>query len=158
MTKWRFVGQVLVLCVLGVIGCSLCDSAGRTSKKLQDLVDQAAALVQSKGEQAFPELRVRGSKWFHDDTYVFVVREDGVELVNPAFPQFEGKNWADIEGGKYKSHIDTIFKELADRDAVSLTVDWPKPGSGELRRKVCYFRKVTLGGKVLAVGSGVYAQ
>ena len=61
------------------------------SKQLVSLVDEAAALITGKGEEAFKELSVEGSKWRHGDTYVFVIALDGTCVVHPD-AEFAGKN------------------------------------------------------------------
>lgn len=40
---------------------------------LVKLVGDAAALIAEKGEQAFPEFMTNGTRWRHDDTFVFVL-------------------------------------------------------------------------------------
>ena len=61
----------------------------RQKDELVTLVDQAVQMINEKGESAFPELR--SSSWFHNDSYVFVWRLDGIRVVYPPDPTGEGK-------------------------------------------------------------------
>ena len=60
------------------------------AKRIQMLVDRAAALVTAKGKEAFSEFRPRGSDWFSGYTYIFAYAPDGAVVLNPAFPAREG--------------------------------------------------------------------
>ncbi|MEE9171200.1 MAG: sodium:calcium antiporter, partial [bacterium] len=42
------------------------------TKELISLVKKAAALVVTKGEEAFAEFRKKDGEWFHGEIYVFV--------------------------------------------------------------------------------------
>src|SRR4051812_48254635 len=54
--------------------------------EVEALVKKAAAEIEQKGTAAFTEFRKKDSTWFHGDTYVFAYNQDGVVLLNPAFP------------------------------------------------------------------------
>ena len=74
-------------------------------------VEAAANLMQKEGKAGFATLRDPKSRFFFHDTYIFVITEKGIELVNPAFPSLEGRNLWDIQdiNGKY------IVRELIPR-------------------------------------------
>ena len=56
------------------------------------LVTKAASLLKSCGRAAaFAEFRKPNSEWFHGDTYLFAYDMDLNVLLNPAFPEREGK-------------------------------------------------------------------
>src|SRR3954470_2026362 len=61
------------------------------AKRLETLVDKAAAVVDAKGKDAFSEFRQKGSEWFSGNLYIFAYAPDGTVLLNPAFPAREGK-------------------------------------------------------------------
>ena len=61
------------------------------TRALVTLVDDAATLVGGKGEAAFADFRVSGSRWRQGETYVFVIDPEGNMLVHPD-PAMEGKN------------------------------------------------------------------
>src|SRR5437867_10214429 len=60
-------------------------------KKIEALVDKAAALVNSKGKAAFAEFRKERSEWWFGETYLFAYDMNLNVLLVAAFPQNEGK-------------------------------------------------------------------
>src|SRR5512143_125205 len=66
------------------------------TRELVALVDDAAELVQFKGEAAFTDLGVPGSRWRHGETYIFVLDTDGKMLVH-SDPSMEGKNQLELK-------------------------------------------------------------
>lgn len=140
-----------------IIGCGVYDM--RMDKSfITDAVDRAAALIAKKGRDAFDELRDKKGPFFFADTYVFVDRPDGTELVNPAQPSLEGKNIGrlkDLTGKTVaKDYISAAMKE--GRAWVKYT--WYRPGSNAPARKQAYVRKVESGGETYIVGSGLYTD
>lgn len=121
-------------------------------------VESAAALLQRQGRSAFPQLRDRKGRYVFRDTYVFVNSPDGVELVNPAFPELEGRNLLALRDSDGKPMVKDYI-ELALRQGSGWTTYlWPQPDRSKLPvRKTTYVRKVVLpDGEVLIVGSGIY--
>jgi len=60
-----------------------------TQKDTRDvvaLVEAAANEIKLHGSAAFAGFRVRGSRWFQDDRYVFVLAADGNSVVYPPDP------------------------------------------------------------------------
>jgi branched-chain amino acid transport system substrate-binding protein len=125
---------------------------------VERVVDQAAALLRQKGRAAFATLRDKRSPFFFHDTYVFVTSADGVELVNPAFPDLEGRSIIDIRDarGKYlvRDYIAAAFKH----GAAWVSYYWPRPGSQEPVGKLSYVKKVRVENEDLVVGAGIYEQ
>lgn len=63
-----------------------------TAPELMALVRDGAAVFEKHGEEAYPEFRKQGSKWFRDDTYFFVWGMDGTRIFHAADPVGEGQN------------------------------------------------------------------
>ena len=61
------------------------------TRDLVALVNDATELVRTEGEAAFGELRISGSRWRHEEAYIFVLDPEGRMLVH-ADPAMEGKN------------------------------------------------------------------
>lgn len=123
---------------------------------IEDVVDRAAALVAERGEKAFDVLRDRTGPFVFMDTYIFVDRPDGVELVNAAQPSLEGKSLIDERDVKGKLLTrDYIAAALKD-GAAWVEYYWYKPGQNTPSRKQAYVRKVQSGEDIFIVGSGVY--
>ena len=60
------------------------------AKKIEAMVNNAAALVETKGKTAFSEFRTRDSEWWFGNTYLFAYDKDMNVLLNPAIPEREG--------------------------------------------------------------------
>ena len=123
---------------------------------IQDVVDRAAALVAARGQDAFEELRSRTGPFVFMDTYVFVNRPDGVNLVNPGQPSLEGTNMRKVQDlkGKYAA-AEFIDKAMTDGSAWT-EYSWYRPGFNTPARKETYVRKVQYGTETYVVGAGFY--
>ena len=129
------------------------------TRELVALVNDAAELIRGKGESAFDEFRVPGSRWRRGETYVFVLDPDGNMLVH-ADPNLEGRNQLELKdvGGK------PIIRGLLDVTTAAAAkpegwyhYQWPVPGGLLPRWKSSFVRRVSApSGKTYVVGSGVY--
>jgi|SRR5579871_1096821 len=130
------------------------------TKALVSLVEDAAGLMEQKGEDAFPEFAVKGSRWFNDQYYIFVYRDDGTCVFHPVEPDLVGRNLSGMRdmNGKPVIQLITDIARKPERDAngwvfylwedqTQITPDW----------KSAYIRKViSPSGRVYLVGAGVY--
>ena len=127
------------------------------ARQISSLVDRAAALIKQKGKDvAFDEFRKKGSVWFSGDAYVFADDLDGKVLLNPAFPQHEGKNLIDLKYGKPLQRA--MVELLKKQEAGWVDYMWPKPGQTQPSRKWSYIRRVNLDGMPGLVGAGFYPE
>lgn len=62
------------------------------AKRIEVMVDKAAALVERQGKAAFSEFRERDGEWWFGNTYLFAYDQNLNVLLNPAFPKREGTN------------------------------------------------------------------
>ncbi len=138
-----------------IVGCGVYnDSMERAF--VVDAVTDAIALIEKQGSAAF--------KLFHDptgpfrakDAYIFVVDANGVDLVNPGFPNLEGRNIMDVKDTQGKFLIREMFKVVQDFGSGWVDYMWPKPGESVSTQKSSYVSKAQLGGETLLVGCGVY--
>ena len=90
------------------------------------------------------------------DIYVFVDQPDGVELVNAAFPNLEGRNLMDYRDSKGTYVVREYISLAMDKEAGWTVYYWPKPGEANLSEKNTYVRKVKHGDKIFIVGAGAY--
>ena len=137
------------------------DQTEQTHRKetIKGLVLEASDLTEDKGEDAFSEFRQEGTKWFHDDTYVFVWLTDGIRVVYPPDPSGEGKNMSTLLDVTGKA-IGRLFIEIALSEEGEGWIDysWPKPGDTEPSSKQTYIKGVTVDEQTLLVGSGFYVD
>jgi len=125
---------------------------------IEDVVNRGSHLVEKEGESAFQHLRDKKGPFVFMDTYVFVTRDDGMELVNPGQPSLEGKNLLDIKDAKGQPLV-RAYIAAAEKDG-SAWVDyyWYKPGQNEPAKKHTYVRKVQSEGNTYIIGSGFYPE
>lgn len=121
-----------------------------------DAVTAAVAEVEQNGGVAFSRFHDVAGPFIAKDAYVFVLDQDGVELVNPAFPNLEGRSlvdWKDVQGKQ-------VIREMLNvaRTSGSGWVDymWPKPGEAVSTQKSAYVSRANFGGRTVIVGCGVY--
>lgn len=105
-----------------------------TAKQTEALVDKAAALIDSKGKAAFSEFRVKGSEWFHGDTYLFVYDLNTNVLLNPAFPAREGTNVSGQKDTNGKLFHDVMIQTTETKG--SGWVDYCSRDPGRLSRRI----------------------
>ena len=123
-----------------------------------DRVAEAAELLESEGRSAFGVLRDKSGGFRFLDTYVFVMGMDGVQHVNPAFPDLEGQSSLDIVDDDGVRPARAMIDLLADRGEGWVSYLWPRPGDKKPTRKQAFVRKVTVDGEAMVVGAGVYRE
>lgn len=121
-----------------------------------DVVDEAAELIRKHGRKAFVQLQDPLGDFNYLSTYVFVLDSTGKDLINPAFPGFEGRSVLDLKDSQGKYFIKDMMKALEQTDAVWIDYMWPKPRQAAHSKKSTYVRKVMFNKEVFYVGSGVY--
>jgi cytochrome c len=124
--------------------------------QVKALVNKAAALIESKGKAAFSEFRVKGSDWFHGDTYLFVYDLQANVLLNPAFPAREGTNVKGQRDAKGKLFHDAIIRAAETEGSGWVDYMFPKPGQTQPSQKWAYVKGVKIDGIPGLVASGFY--
>ena len=136
----------------------LADYQYEETRELIRFVVEAAEEIERVGKEAFPEFRKEESKWFHDDSYIFVWGLDGLRYVYPPDVSEEGKNMLtlkDISGRP----IGRMFVEIARQPSGEGWVhyQWPRPGEiNPTWKSTSIKRAVAPSGKDYLVGSGDY--
>jgi len=125
-------------------------------KKIEALVDKAAALVNSKGKAAFAEFRKEGSEWWFGETYLFAYDMNLNVLLVAAFPENEGKNQTGKKDSNGKLYHDEFVKVVQSKGSGWVDYMFPKPGQTEPSQKWTYVKKVTMDGVPGLVASGFY--
>lgn len=129
------------------------------TRVLVQLVDDAAALIQSKGEAVLEDFRVPGSRWRQGESYIFVLDPDGNMQVHPD-PELEGRNTLGLKDVNGKPIIQGLIgaaTALPDKPAGWYHYQWPVPGGLLPRWKSSYVRLVSApSGHRYIVGSGLY--
>jgi signal transduction histidine kinase len=128
------------------------------TRELMDLVRDAAELVTSQGvEAACAQFRVADSRWYRDDSYVFVLGMDGEALCHPARPSLEGRSLLELRDPKGKPIVANFIRELQAAEQGWVHYLWPRPGGGVFYWKTSHVRRAEdPSGRQLIVGSGRY--
>jgi signal transduction histidine kinase len=121
-----------------------------------DAVAAAVAQIEKQGEAAFPLLHDATGPFIAKDAYVFVIDPQGKDLVNPAFPNLEGRSLLDLTDTEGKLLIREMLEVVDARGSGWVDYMWPKPGESVSTQKSAYVSRATFGGKTVIVGSGVY--
>lgn len=129
-----------------------------TATELMAVVRAAAAELEARGEAAYPEFRQRGSKWFNDETYLFVQTLDGTRLFHATEPETEDQNladWKDVAGRcVHRMLIDAVSSPAAEGWVHYM---YPEPGNIFPTWKSAFARRVTFpSGEQRVVAAGVY--
>jgi len=128
------------------------------TRELVALVQEAADLVASEGvEAACEKFRVENSRWYHDDSYVFVLGMDTVALCHPARPSLEGRSLRELRDPKGRPIATLFLRELESSDQGWIHYLWPRPGQTVFYWKTSYVRRAQEpDGRELMVASGRY--
>jgi signal transduction histidine kinase len=121
-----------------------------------DAVSAAVAEIEKNGKQAFPAFYDPKGRFIAKDAYVFVIDPTGIELVNPAFPNLEGRNLLELKDTRGKPLVREMLEVIQKSDAGWVDYMWPKPGESVSTQKSTYVMKAKLGEQWLLVGCGVY--
>jgi len=127
------------------------------AKQIVALVEKAAALIDSKGKPIFPEFRKTDSEWRTGDTYLFVNDLKGMVLLNPAFPELEGKDLTGRKDSNGKLFFLEFLKVVQSKGSGWVDYMFPKPGQSQPSQKWSYVKAVNVDGTPAFVGAGFYA-
>ncbi len=133
----------------------------KDTQNLVSLVEDAASLIETKGDEAFKEFSRKNSKWLNSDYYLFAYTLDGTTVFHPLRPELVGQNVMDLKdmnGKQIIRQITNIGRRPAKdasgwvfylwEDQTQLTPTW----------KAAYIRKVvTPDLKTYVIGSGSYS-
>ncbi|MCW4022969.1 MAG: cache domain-containing protein [archaeon] len=128
-------------------------------KSTKQLVTEAVALIEEKGESAFPDFREQGSKWLEGDEYIFVWQTDGIRRVYPPDVTGEGQNMTLLTDFNGKP-IGQIFIDVALSNDGEGWIDyqWPKPNETEPSSKKTFIKLAVYEDQKYLVGSGFYTE
>jgi cytochrome c len=132
--------------------------ATEQAKKIEALVNKAAALIDKNGKAAFAEFRKKDSEWWFGTTYLFAYDIDLNVLLNPAFPKREGTNPRGEKDANGKALHDEFLKVVQTKGSGWVDYVFPKPGQTQTSQKWSYVKAMTVDGKPGIVGAGFYPE
>ncbi len=121
-----------------------------------DIVQDAVAQIEKNKEDAFRLFHDPSGPFRVKDAYIFVIDPDGIDLVNPGFPNLEGRNLMDLKDTHGKFLVREMFKTVNEKNSGWVDYMWPKPGENVSTVKSTFVSKAKAGDKWVLVGCGVY--
>lgn len=121
-----------------------------------EAVNSAVELLETKGSKAFKILRDKRSQYVYQDTYIFVIADNGVELLNVAFPKLEGRNVIDYKDTEGNYFVREFINVAKNKGLGWVDYPWPKPGDVVKSQKSAYVKKAIVDGKMVVVCAGLY--
>ena len=142
-------------------GKSYIVSAGMYNDRMErafvmDAVKDAVGQIEKNGRAAFPLFHDPTSPFIAKDAYIFVIDRNGIDLVNPGFPNLEGRNLLDLKDTQGKQLIREMLNVVQTSGSGWVDYMWPKPGESVSTQKSTYVSKAKIGDQWLMVGCGVY--
>lgn len=120
---------------------------------VQENVQSAVDLLMAEGKRAaFKEFLDPTSRYGFLNTFIWVTDERGRALVDPAFPEKEGRDLSLFRDAIGRHVMKEIIDKLRKDDETWVQYLWPRPGAVTLSRKLAYVKKVGVGGETLLVG------
>ena len=130
------------------------------TRNLVRLVEDAATILEARGETAFPDFDKPGSRWLNGDTYIFAYAPDGTAVFHPISPELKNTNvinLIDIDGKPIIKEVVAVANSPAPKASGWVFYLWQDRTQITPIWKASYVRKVvTPDGKTFAVGSGLY--
>ena len=123
---------------------------------VEDAVKAAVGRIEQLGTAAFARFHDRTGPFIAKDAYIFVFDRQGIDLVNPGFPNLEGRKLMDLKDSHGKQLVREMFEVVESRGAGWVDYLWPKPGESVPTRKSAYVSRARLGDAWVLVGCGVY--
>lgn len=142
-------------------GKNLIVGSGRWGMKLEpfflvDKVQDAVRLLETQGTKAFTTLKDPAAGYRFLDAYVFVMREDGEQQVNVAFPEVEGSNMLEFTDTEGKAIAQEMLKVVQSQGEGWVDYLWPRPGDTVSTRKRSFVKGVVVDHRLYIVGAGMY--
>ena len=121
---------------------------------VQENVQGAADLLMVEGKRiAFKEFLNPASRYSFLNTFIWVTDERGRALVDPAFPEKEGRDLTLFRDAIGRPVMQEIIDKLRKDDEAWVQYLWPRPGAVAASRKLAYVKKVRVGDETLLLGS-----
>jgi signal transduction histidine kinase len=124
---------------------------------VQENVQSAVDLLAAVGKRAaFKEFLNPASRYSFLNTFIWVTDEKGRALVDPAFPEKEGRDLTLFRDAIGRPVMKEIIDKLQGADEAWVQYLWPRPGAVAVSRKLVYARKSRVDGETFLVGSDFF--
>jgi len=138
-----------------IVGCGMYNDQMERGFVI-NMVKNAIGLIEKQGPASFPAFYDVKGPFMVKDAYIFVIDSTGVEVVNPAFSNLEGRNMMDVKDTQGKMLVREMFKVIRESGSGWVDYMWPKPGESISTQKTTYVGLAKFDRKWYVVGCGVY--
>lgn len=128
------------------------------AKRIEAMVNKAAALVDKEGKAAFAKFRKPNSEWRFGTTYLFAYDTKLNVLLNAAFPKREGHNMHGKTDANGKPMHDDFLKAVQTKGSGWIDYMFPKPGQHKPSQKWSYVKGMVVDGIPGLIGAGFYPK
>ena len=149
---------VATMVIASPAGSQQSPPASEQAKRIEAMVNKAAALVETQGKAVFSEFRKRDSEWWFGNTYLFIYDKDMNVLLNPAFPKREGTNVHGEKDVNGKLFQDEFMNVIHSKGSGWVDYMFPKPGQKQPSQKWSYVKGVKIDGSLGLIGAGFYPE
>jgi len=124
---------------------------------MKKVVD-ACALLEKKGEAAFPAFQGKDSDFIFAGTYIWIHDQKGVMRMHPIKYKLNGKNIINLTDSNGKLFF-AVMNEVCEKKGDGwVDYMWPKPGEKQPSAKTSYVKQVKFGNDTFVVGCGTYDE
>lgn len=128
----------------------------KRTKRVVSMVNNAARVLEEKGDKAFDAFAQKDSRWFQGEIYLFIYTMKGVNIFHPVQEQLVGQDLYDMKDVNGRPLI-RLLSEKAENGGGWVHYMWTRPGEFIPTWKSGYARKAVMpDGREVFVGSGVY--
>lgn len=149
---------LLMLVTAAPAGAQQAPPPSPRAKRIEAMVNKAAALVDKEGRAAFAEFRKPNSEWRFGTTYLFAYDTKLNVLLNAAFPKREGDNMHGKTDANGKPMHDEFLTVVQTKGSGWVDYMFPKPGQKKPSRKWSYVKGITVDGTPGIIGAGFYPE
>jgi len=149
---------VTTMVIASPAGSQQAPPTSEQTKRIEAMVNKAAALVETQGKAVFSEFRKRDSEWWFGNTYLFIYDKDMNVLLNPAFPKREGTNVHGEKDVNGKLFQDEFMNVIHSKGSGWVDYMFPKPGQKQPSQKWSYVKGVKIDGGLGLIGAGFYPE
>ena len=115
-------------------------------------VESAADLLESGAPGALDILRSASGPFNFMESEVFVLEEDGMSILDPAFRGLESRNVLDYRDASGRYPFRLLFQKLQTRENAWVPLYGRVPQSMNLKEKYVYARRTSMDGRPVVVG------
>jgi len=123
---------------------------------VEHAVKDAVGQIEKHRTAAFPRFHDPTGPFIAKDAYIFVFDPQGIDLVNPGFPNLEGRKLLDLKDAHGKQPVREMFEVVQTSGSGWVDYMWPKPGESVPTQKSAYVSRAKMGDQWVLVGCGVY--